>query len=149
MTISLVNGVNPLQTTLLELGIVSGRVALLLRSAEIQPVFGRFVTEWHSPFTPHTPWSKFATGRPDVTTAGCAQGKCKCVFPRKRGWQLDKLFHYSWPTSKVGRVCVRVDCYRAGQETGREVISPQRFSVSGTNRIGHECLPRTNRDIVS
>lgn len=53
MTISLVNGVNPLQTTLLELGIVSGRVALLLRSAEIQPVFGRFVTEWHSPFTPN------------------------------------------------------------------------------------------------
>lgn len=51
MTIPLVNGVNPLQTTLLELGIVSSRVALLLRSAEIQPVFGRFVTEWfiHSP----------------------------------------------------------------------------------------------------
>ena len=44
MTISLVNGVNPLQTTLLELGIVSGRVALLLRSAEIQPLFGRFVS---------------------------------------------------------------------------------------------------------
>jgi hypothetical protein len=43
MTILIVNGVNPLQTTLLELGIVSGRVALLLRSAEIQPVFGRFV----------------------------------------------------------------------------------------------------------
>jgi hypothetical protein len=42
MTILIVNGVNPLQTTLLELGIVSGRVALLLRSAEIQPVFGRF-----------------------------------------------------------------------------------------------------------
>lgn len=42
MTIPIVNGVNPLQTTLLELGIVSGRVALLLRSAEIQPVFGRF-----------------------------------------------------------------------------------------------------------
>ena len=44
MTISIVNGVNPLQTTLLELGIVSGRVALLLRSAEIQPLFLRFVT---------------------------------------------------------------------------------------------------------
>ena len=43
MTIPFVNGVNPLQTTLLELGIVSSRVALLLRSAEIQPVFGRFV----------------------------------------------------------------------------------------------------------
>ena len=39
MTIPLVNGVNPLQTTLFELGIVSGRVALLLRSAEIQPGF--------------------------------------------------------------------------------------------------------------
>ena len=43
MIISSVTGVNPLQTTLLELGIVSGRVALLLRSAEIQPVFDRFV----------------------------------------------------------------------------------------------------------
>ena len=36
-------GVNPLQTTWLERGTVSGRVALLLRSAEIQPLFGRFV----------------------------------------------------------------------------------------------------------
>ena len=44
MTIPLVIGVNPLQTTLFELGIVSGRVALLLRSAEIHPVFVRFVT---------------------------------------------------------------------------------------------------------
>ncbi len=49
MTIPLVNGVNPLQTTLLELGIVSGRVALLLRSAEIQPVFGRFVSPINHP----------------------------------------------------------------------------------------------------
>lgn len=67
MTISLVNGVNPLQTTLLELGIVSGRVALLLRSAEIQPVFGRFVSNGirHSP--PLLPWSEFATGRAIVT----------------------------------------------------------------------------------
>ena len=45
MIIPTVIGVNPLQTTLLELGIVSGRVALLLRSAEIQPVFDRFVTD--------------------------------------------------------------------------------------------------------
>ena len=44
MTIPLVIGVNPLQTTLFERGIVSGRVALLLRSAEIQPVFVRFVS---------------------------------------------------------------------------------------------------------
>ena len=54
MTIPIVNGVNPLQTTLLELGIVSGRVALLLRSAEIQPVFGRFSMNGirHSPSFP-------------------------------------------------------------------------------------------------
>ena len=52
MTISIVNGVNPLQTTLLELGIVSGRVALLLRSAEIQPVFGRFSMNGNMPFSP-------------------------------------------------------------------------------------------------
>lgn len=54
MTIPIVNGVNPLQTTLLELGIVSGRVALLLRSAEIQPVFGRFSMNGirHSPSLP-------------------------------------------------------------------------------------------------
>ena len=43
MTIPFVVGVNPLQTTRLELGIVSGRVALLPRSAEIHPVFERFV----------------------------------------------------------------------------------------------------------
>jgi hypothetical protein len=45
MAISNVIGVNPLQTTLLELGIVSGRVALLLRSAEIQPVFEDFTND--------------------------------------------------------------------------------------------------------
>ena len=45
MTIPLVIGVNPLQTTRLERGIVSGRVALLLRSAEIHPLFERFVND--------------------------------------------------------------------------------------------------------
>ena len=43
--ISIIAGVNPLQTTEIGGGIVSGRVALLLRSAEIQPsssdLFGR------------------------------------------------------------------------------------------------------------
>lgn len=47
MIIPSVIGVNPLQTTLLELGIVSGRVALLLRSAEIQPGFDRFDRHIH------------------------------------------------------------------------------------------------------
>lgn len=61
MTISIVNGVNPLQTTLLELGIVSGRVALLLRSAEIQPVFGRFSLNGFC-HSPSSPWWEFATG---------------------------------------------------------------------------------------
>lgn len=78
MTIPIVNGVNPLQTTLLELGIVSGRVALLLRSAEIQPVFGRFSTNGIRHF-PSLPWSTNATGR-----AGCCTTApvAKCVHVR-------------------------------------------------------------------
>ena len=40
-------GVNPLQTTWPKRGIVSGRVALLPRSAEIQPPFHRF-SDWTS-----------------------------------------------------------------------------------------------------
>jgi hypothetical protein len=51
MIIALVIGVNPLQTTWLERGIVSGRVALLLRSAEIHPLFERFV-RWTSSILP-------------------------------------------------------------------------------------------------
>jgi hypothetical protein len=43
MAIPTATKVNPLQTTWLEHGTVSGRVALLLRSAEIQPLFRRFV----------------------------------------------------------------------------------------------------------
>ena len=43
-------GVNPLQTTWPKRGIVSGRVALLPRSAEIQPPFHRF-SDW----TPNRP----------------------------------------------------------------------------------------------
>jgi hypothetical protein len=39
MTISEIIGLDPLQTTEIERGIVSSRVALLLRSAEIQPKF--------------------------------------------------------------------------------------------------------------
>ena len=73
MTIPLVNGVNPLQTTLLELGIVSGRVALLLRSAEIQPVFVRFSLKWFIHFTPSL-CIEVATGRStagDAVTAKC------------------------------------------------------------------------------
>lgn len=42
MTISVFIGLNPLQTTWTERGIVSSRVALLLRSAEIQPLFLNF-----------------------------------------------------------------------------------------------------------
>ena len=46
-------GVNPLQTTWPKRGIVSGRVALLPRSAEIQPPFHRF-SDW-TPNRPITP----------------------------------------------------------------------------------------------
>ncbi len=78
MSIPLVNGVNPLQTTLLELGIVSGRVALLLRSAEIQPLFLRFVLEYHSVFTP-TPCQLLATGRAGGwTVLHATKGLFKC-----------------------------------------------------------------------
>ena len=59
MIIPTVIGVNPLQTTLLELGIVSGRVALLLRSAEIQPVFDRFVTDIRLSSSPLPPQTTF------------------------------------------------------------------------------------------
>ena len=55
MTIPLVIGVNPLQTTWLERGIVSGRVALLLRSAEIHPLFERFV-RWTIVHPPSSSW---------------------------------------------------------------------------------------------
>jgi hypothetical protein len=56
MTIPLVIGVNPLQTTLFELGIVSGREVLLLRSAEIQPVFVRFVPNCFGSSPLPSPW---------------------------------------------------------------------------------------------
>ena len=50
-------GVNPLQTTWPKRGIVSGRVALLPRSAEIQPPFHRF-SDWtpnvQSPLSIHS-----------------------------------------------------------------------------------------------
>ena len=39
--------INPLQTTLIEQSIVSSRVALLLRSAEIKLLFSRFVFSKH------------------------------------------------------------------------------------------------------
>ena len=58
MSIPSLVGVNPLQTTWFERGTVSGRVALLLRSAEIQPLFGRFVRLELFPIT----WFATATG---------------------------------------------------------------------------------------
>ena len=65
MTILLVIGVNPLQTTLLQLGIVSGRVALLLRSTEIHPVLLRFVflNKTPSGVLPPSPFKGSAPGR--------------------------------------------------------------------------------------
>lgn len=61
MTIPLVIGVNPLQTTWLERGIVSGRVALLLRSAEIHPLFERFV-RWTMSILPSSSWLAMTLG---------------------------------------------------------------------------------------
>ena len=70
MTIPLVIGVNPLQTTLFRLGIVSGRVALLLRSAEIHPVSVRFVSALRG----IPPLGQTAPGR----ASRCVQKTSKC-----------------------------------------------------------------------
>ena len=78
MTIPLVNGVNPLQTTLLQLGIVSGRVALLLRSTEIHPVLLRFVKD---PFTGIRPSSLLPgkSSREGVQKACKGRRRCTSV----------------------------------------------------------------------
>ena len=55
-------GVNPLQTTWTEHGIVSGRVALLLRSAEIQPLLPRFSDWTFVTESPNPPTTPFPTG---------------------------------------------------------------------------------------
>ena len=73
-------GVNPLQTTWLEHGIVSGRVALLLRSAEIQPAFERFSDWTQNPITPthNTPHNN---GAP-LLEGGCAwRLPHRCLLP--------------------------------------------------------------------
>jgi hypothetical protein len=80
MIIPLVIGVNPLQTTLLQLGIVSGRVALLLRSTEIHPVLLRFVND---PFTGITPplLRRLSPGR------GCeAYAQARPMLPNGEGY---------------------------------------------------------------
>ena len=43
LKLKILERINPLQTTLIEQSIVSSRVALLLRSAEIKLLFSRFV----------------------------------------------------------------------------------------------------------
>lgn len=55
-------GVNPLQTTWTEHGIVSGREALLLRSAEIQPLLPRFSDWTFVTESPNPPTTPFPTG---------------------------------------------------------------------------------------
>ena len=83
MTIPTVIGVNPLQTTLLELGIVSGRVALLLRSAEIQPVFLRFV-RWTLSIPPPPPLVPVCYWVVSVWGAAAAEGEAPKSKLRRR-----------------------------------------------------------------
>ena len=47
LKLKILERINPLQTTLIEQSIVSSRVALLLRSAEIKLLFSRFVFKKH------------------------------------------------------------------------------------------------------
>ena len=68
-------GVNPLQTTWPKRGIVSGRVALLPRSAEIQPPFHRF-SDWTSPKANHpTPFN--------IHCPCAARGRLVIAVPRR------------------------------------------------------------------
>jgi hypothetical protein len=81
MTIPLVIGVNPLQTTLLQLGIVSGRVALLLRSTEIHPVLLRFVSALRG--NPSLPFQGITPGRAISLPSGVAKSAAVVLFA---GW---------------------------------------------------------------
>lgn len=120
MTISLVDGVNPLQTTLLELGIVSGRVALLLRSAEIQPVFGRFVPNGirHSP--PLKPLARFCY-RAGLAWRGGVVNRCASSGPCPPAALVGSGRGFNGPVegprnARVKRVPAVRGCVRPGSE---------------------------------
>lgn len=105
MTIPLVIGVNPLQTTLFELGIVSGRVALLLRSAEIHPVFVRFV-QMDSVHPLPSPAAKQLQEHqaPDCAHTGAVLCKCcSCAQQTLRTYLL-ACAHRCAPTASAGSV---------------------------------------------
>ena len=75
-------GVNPLQTTWPKRGIVSGRVALLPRSAEIQPPFHRF-SDWTSPKANHPTHSNtLCMG----AARGRLEGRWAAPFKCRRWW---------------------------------------------------------------
>ena len=107
-------GVNPLQTTWLEHGIVSGRVALLLRSAEIQPAFGRFSDWTQNPITPTPNTQHHTQQRPSA-----ARGRCRHqvvqVPKSSAGWPPPsssllrgqyQLLWPTWPTEARALLCV-------------------------------------------
>ena len=107
-------GVNPLQTTWLEHGIVSGRVALLLRSAEIQPAFGRFSDWTQNPITPTPNTQHHTQQRPSA-----ARGRCRHLVVQvpksSAGWPPPsssllrgqyQLLWPTWPTEARALLCV-------------------------------------------
>ncbi len=116
MTIPLVIGVNPLQTTLFELGIVSGREVLLLRSAEIQPVFVRFVPNCFGSSPLPSPWlSQLQGGLARAHVHKCHASSCPEKNPagakHKRQnpyvwWWVFQVFRYvsSQPYAKPFRL---------------------------------------------
>jgi hypothetical protein len=120
-------GVNPLQTTWLEHGIVSGRVALLLRSAEIQPAFGRFSDWTQNPITPpHT-----HTQHTSHTQQRCPAARGRRILCHSSRSQPNPTQHicrghsYGRPSGhlhecSLARVCVTKCCSRwASDESGR------------------------------
>lgn len=90
--------INPLQTTLIERSIVSSRVALLLRSAEIKLLFSRFV------FFKHFPCDELVKETDE--TQGCWGGGCVLMGSIER---LDEqTFRWWWGRSfflKGERLC--------------------------------------------
>ncbi len=86
MTIPLVIGVNPLQTTLLQLGIVSGRVALLLRSTEIHPVLLRFVSALRG--NPSLPSKGVTPGRAFLSSKRCSRVLAAAVLCKVAWWPV-------------------------------------------------------------
>ncbi len=165
MAIPTATKVNPLQTTWLEHGTVSGRVALLLRSAEIQPLFRRFV---RMDFSIH-PCSHAALGsllcccmhaefaqvlgssRGPGSLCLSSQYACmsyfhKCKTSKQRFWQAQIVSQRFWQAHLSLRgsgrwkpCCVFCRIWPAMQDEGCRSRSKRRVCVEGRRVLVSGC----------